>query len=125
MIRIAGDRLDWNRLVHQAIARSLMLPVIDALDYLRNDLGVNVPAFVISQLREVAPPALAAAEHRVRMQPRSAMRQARYHWIRHRRLSGGSLVGDLARYPDYLRRVWGLRSHSDLARHIIGRLARR
>ena len=46
-------RWSWNH------ARSLTLPVVDALDDLRHDPGRElVCVFVISQLREIAPPAL-------------------------------------------------------------------
>ena len=125
IMRAAGDRLDWNRLVHQAIGRRLTLPVIDALRYLRDDLGIVVPAPILRELQSAPAPPLIVAEHRVRMQTRSPSRQARYHWIRHRRLSGRSWLGDLARYPEYLRCVWGLPSRRDLARHITLKLTSR
>jgi hypothetical protein len=107
IVRGAGQTLSWERLVDQAERNLLVLPMIDALTFLRETLDVQVPGSVLERLRRVPVPRWARAEHRTKMRPRGLRRQVWFHWFRHRRLSAsGSLLTDLVRAPAYVRRRW-------------------
>jgi hypothetical protein len=55
--------MDWQRVVHRARARALTLPLIDALDYLREAFGQPIPPHVLRSLREARPGARERAGH--------------------------------------------------------------
>ena len=111
VIRAATAPIDWDRFVVQAETRLLVLPAIDTLRYLRDHLGAPVPGWVDERLARASMPAWARAEYRVKRQPRTARRQAAFHWYHHRRSrASGTFLGDLATFPSYLRRRWRFRA---------------
>jgi hypothetical protein len=111
VIDSAGPALDWERLVTQAEQRMLVLPVADALRYLRTTFDAPVPDWVTHRLAQAAVPGWALAEHRVKMRPRTFTRQVMFHWFLHRRLrSSGTWLGDLASMPAYVKRRWPSRT---------------
>jgi hypothetical protein len=120
VIRAAGGTVDWERLVEQAERRILALPMIDTLRYLTDTFDAPVPAWVHAHLARVPVPAWALSEYRVKLRRRSRRRQLLFHWFQHRRLRrSGSLLGDLVRVPDYVRRRWGFSlSPGALGRHM-------
>lgn len=115
VIRAEGPGFDWARLADQAERRTLVLPAIDTLKFLRDTLGTPVPDIIVDRLERVSVPRWARAEYRVKTQRRSRPRQALYHWFLHRRLNRDrSLVDTALRFPTYLRRRF--RSAADSGR---------
>ena len=118
VIRAATPAVDWERLVDEAERRVLVLPMIDALQYLRDTFDAPVPAWVCARLSKVTVPRWALAEYRVKMRRRSRQRQVLFHWSQHRRLSSsGTVLGDLVRLPSYVRRRWSVRPFTALKGH--------
>lgn len=105
----SGDEIDWHRLAGQAERRILVLPILDALRYLRDVFDAPVPAWIEPRLASAPLPRWADGEHRVKMRRRTRQRQILFHWFLHRRLRGsGTLLGDLLTAPAYARRRWHL-----------------
>jgi len=68
-----------------------------------------VPVDVFQRLAAMRVSLADRLEYRVRQAPRTTMRLAVLHWIRHRRMASGSFLGDLVSFPGYLRRLRALR----------------
>ncbi len=129
VVRRAGGRIDWDRLVTQAAARGLTLQLSEAFAYLLRELRVAVPGEVVEALRRVRAGRLERMELRVRMRPPSLLRGLALHWFDHRRLAAGvSLPRRLAGFPVYLRALWGVgslwRVPLTAAGKVLGRLLR-
>jgi hypothetical protein len=92
--------LDWERLVHAAQRYRFVLPMRDALQYLRATLGADVPASALEELEKIAIPRIDRWEHWFRLGPTPRpvlgyMPEYWFNWLRASRELG------------WLRRVMG------------------
>jgi hypothetical protein len=118
---IRTGAIDWRRLVAHTVRRRFILRMRAMLAFLRESLGVAIPASVEAELAAAPVSMLERLEHRVR---------TRAH----------PLLGELPTYafncfrgerrpvlalPGYLRDAWGLESSATVARHALGLASRR
>jgi hypothetical protein len=111
IVRVAGPALDWSRLVRQALAHEVVLPARATLEYLSDELDVDVPASVLAELARARVSWLVRAEHALAQRPVGASVAARLPvqlcvYVRRRRGAGwGRALRDL---PQYLRVMNGI-----------------
>ena len=132
-VLLRAATIDWDRLVAQARARDLVLPVADALGVLVDVAGAPVPGEVLAALRRTPTSAFLRIEHGVRLRGRglggTLPGHLCLHWRRHRH--AGPVRAVLA-LPRYLQHTYGLarlrdlpatlasKSRRQLARHLTG-----
>jgi putative nucleotidyltransferase-like protein len=128
LLRSAPD-LDWERVVDRARARSLTLPMLDALSYLSEAFDAPVPPGVLNALAGSRQGLRERLAHRAWGFRSTKLRAVVTQWDRYRRQR--ALPPGPTRVPSfaaYLRRwgsmTWGTRSDSELARAIVSRLIR-
>jgi hypothetical protein len=106
------SQIDWGRLVWLARSRQLVLPLREALRYLRQGLGAPIPDEVSRELYAVPTSRMERLEHRVRQGSKRAMGWLPWRLLQYRRYRrmtaarGGSQrrLGLL----EYLQHLWGL-----------------
>lgn len=110
LVRAAGPRVDWLRLVSQARRARVVLPVFASLSLLREVLDAPVPDETLRQLKAEPPGAGEWLEQRVRESPRPRLGRLPDLLFRYRRLTApkGSGTGQpgLVRY---FQDAWGVR----------------
>ena len=122
--------LDWDRVVDRARARSLTLPMIDALRYLREAFDARVPSDALQSLARTRRGLRERLGHSAWGFRSTKLRTAVLVWERYRRQKAlPSGPTRLPRFRPYLRRwaamMWGTRSDRELVRAIVSRLIRR
>jgi len=129
MIVRAGS-IDWERLVELGAGRAQSLRLHEALAYLGGLPGVDVPREVMAQLESFRP--TRRERFGYRCAGGSASRLGSLPEIVAEHLaatSGESSLGTIARFPDRLRRRWGLQHGRQLplaaGRRAVGRLTAR
>jgi hypothetical protein len=97
----AGERVDWDRLVAVAVERRLILPVRDALAYLREKLQMPVSSSAIERLNAARVFDVERLEHEANMihplQHNAAQHDAREHMGRARHAERTELEHALSR----------------------------
>jgi hypothetical protein len=126
LIRSAGERLDWDRLVAEAERRRVSVAVAAALDYLSEEFGAAIPSTALAHLRAAPASCHERAAFRAACQPDSPLRTLRMAWDRYRRLrdldTGAPRPGN---FIGFARRFWGLESVWQLPLHGARALSRR
>lgn len=126
VIRSAGEELDWSHLVAEAERRRLTVAALAALDYLRREFALAIPAAALTQLRSLPTSRHERAAFRAACRPDSPQRTLRMAWDRYRRLrdldTGAPRPGG---FIQFARRFWGLESVWQLPLHALGALTRR
>lgn len=108
VVRSAGDRIDWDRLERLARSLRLTLPLRVTLGYLRDRMGVPLPAGLPERLSAVRPTWGERAEHRFWSVPphrRTGWTRLAGHWTWYRRLCRKN-PGALGGFLSFLRRNW-------------------
>jgi hypothetical protein len=121
IVREAGARLDWDRLVRQAQQRQLTERLRLGLLYLAREMDVPVPIEVFARLAAVRLSVMERLETRHALAPlavrsRSVLGDLIPLWASYRRFLGD--VGPwrtLAGFPDYLLYMWHLGTRRELA----------
>lgn len=127
-IEIAGNGLDWERLVSMARRGGLTLPLFDALACLAEDLEAPVPSGVLLELsRAPVSTAERRAHYAVARPPswRRSLSMLSWFWERHR--AQALLDGERARpagFVRYMQGFWGLDKPSQVAGYAARRLLR-
>jgi hypothetical protein len=88
--RAAGDRLDWSRLVQQAVARRATLLMHGALRYLRDAFALPVPETTLAALRAVPTTWMERWEQKRALRPQRLGDGYMVLWDIHRGLRKGS-----------------------------------
>jgi hypothetical protein len=126
VIRSAGDDLDWAHLVAEAERRRLTVATLAALDYLRDEFALTIPAIALAQLRAVPASRHERSAFRAACKPDSPQRTLRMAWDRYLRLrdldTGAPRPGG---FVGFARRFWGLESVWRLPLHAAGAFSRR
>jgi hypothetical protein len=87
MVLTRAPDLDWPRVLEASVRHRATLPVGDALDYLRNELGLEVPPGLVEQLRGVPVSAGDRLAYRWRTRPAGRLLgRLPEHWLRYRGL---------------------------------------
>jgi putative nucleotidyltransferase-like protein len=116
----AGD-VSWDRLISQAVTYRFVLRLREALQYLRNRFGADVPGAVFDRLRTLPVSALERFEWRVIAREHRMLGALPRHWCLHLRSAGGGGLRGWLGFLPYLRDVWGLKSTEDLPRAVATR----
>jgi hypothetical protein len=110
LLRAAGPRVDWTRLVNQARRARVVLPVFASLSLLREVLDAPVPEDSLRRLEAEPAGAGEWLEQRLREAPRPRLGRLPDLLFRYRRLAAPEGAGTrrpgLARY---LQGAWGVR----------------
>jgi hypothetical protein len=123
MVLARAPDLDWDRVAAASERHQLTLPVGDALDYLRSELGLAVPPRTVERLRGVRVSASDRLAHRWRTRPAGRfVGRLPEHWLRYRRLRGRRRTGEPSiGFVDYLEVTFGCAGLWSLARRGLGR----
>lgn len=113
IIQDAGDDMDWQRLISTAKKYRLLLPVRDAMAYMKERIGIQIPGTVLGELKRL---------------PVTKMERIEYHYKRKRidnrlfsywpvlwfdysrRLQDESLVRKMAGFPKFLKEYWRIKN---------------
>ncbi|HMD04253.1 MAG TPA: nucleotidyltransferase family protein, partial [Candidatus Binatus sp.] len=129
IIRVAGDRIDWNRLLRLAQQRRLSLPLSRALGYLSENLRARIPASVLLDLRAMPTTWSERMEYRMFSRPRKPGENYRalpVLWFVHRRLDNArSGFHSVLTFPLYLQHCFALEQFSDLPPFVFSKLMQR
>ncbi len=111
IMRAENSEIDWERLMKQTRMRRLMLPMSDALGYLRKILGANVPADVLATIRNIPASPLECVLYRLRTSPNRDLRRlfTLYYGLVARRSSATPPHQKLLDFLMYLKCFWGLK----------------
>jgi hypothetical protein len=105
-------QVDWDRLVDQARERLLVVPVREALGYLRQLLDAPVPPEVLRALRAIPVSRAEHVEQRLRLASRDETGHLPVFLFRYRRYSRLSRKAADPRHPlgllTFLQYVWGI-----------------
>jgi hypothetical protein len=128
VLRSAGDRLDWSRVVREAERRHLVVAIERALAYLAARFDAAVPREVLERLRAVRPRRFERLEHQAKAQPRAAkllgdLPLALFQFLR---LTDDASPGRrCVVLGDYLAYRWHIESPSHVPLRVIEKAARR
>jgi hypothetical protein len=115
----ASPDLDWERVVHQAQKRGLVLEMKNAFAYLRRALNAQIPQMVFHALENSSVSRSERARYRARTRPPhfatdSLVVGRRYLRSVTKRELGHPLIG----FPKFLQQVWGLDHTRQVPAHI-------
>jgi hypothetical protein len=123
MVLARAPDLDWDRVAAASERHQLTLPVGDALDYLRNELGLAVPPRIVERLRGARVSASDRLAYRWRTRPAGRfVGRLPEHWLRYRRLRRRRRTGEPSiGFVDYLEVTFGCSGLWSLAHRGLGR----
>lgn len=129
VIEVAGERLDWERLVEMARRGRLTAPFADCLDFLVEDLEAPVPDAAREALARTPVSRAERRAHEALAQPPSSRRSlAMLAWFRERHRAQAALDGTkpgFAGFVRYMQGFWGLERPSQVPAYAARRLLRR
>ncbi len=106
--------IDWERLVQQAIRVGVVLPLRDALEYLKWLLGLEIPETVLSQLNQYPVPLALHLDFRAWTIPADQRSASLTLWAYWREFVQWSYGADQSphiwRFPRFLQHLWGVES---------------
>jgi hypothetical protein len=109
LLRARGEGLDWQRVVHQAAERRLVLAVMTALAPLTRDFGAPVPLSTLDSLTAIPVAFRERMEFRARQRSPALGRGLFLHWCDlAREAPHVTTVRRLRRFPAYMGEVWDL-----------------
>jgi hypothetical protein len=118
----AAAELDWVRLARETRQRRLVLPLRDALGYLRAALGLPVPAAVLSELGSAAASTTERWEYWLRTRPaRRLLGRVPEHWLRYQRVRADRRPARTIGFVGYLQIVLECEGLGALARRALFR----
>jgi hypothetical protein len=123
MVLAKAPDLDWTGVLSACERYRLMLAVGEALDYVRNELGLGVPPGVVERLRGARVSASDRLAHRWRTRPAGRLLgRLPEHWLRYRRLRRQWRTDEPPLgFVDYLQVTFGCSGLWNLARRGLGR----
>jgi hypothetical protein len=117
--------IDWGRLTSHAEKRRLVLPLRDALAYLRCTLDAPVPSQVLQDLQQMTVSKIERLEYRVKGRPPGLTGGLPLNWflfLRSSQLEGCAVLrANFIGFPEFLKHVWGLDSLWQLPLHTVSK----
>ena len=111
IVKTSQSELDWDRLITQAEQRRLILPLGDALNYLRDVFDAPIPLAIPQSLQNMPTSQIERIEYEARTHSPELVGPLRalwFHYLRYSRLVGeASLQHKLIRFPTVLQHIWG------------------
>ncbi len=109
VLRSSPVAFDWDRLTVVAANAHITQPVHDALAYLRDRIGVDIPADVLQCLSAGPRSQLERVEYGLRMRQPTLWHQFEAHWYRHAAMTNGpNFLRTAVGFPMYLQHAWDL-----------------
>ena len=119
VLEVAGDELDWDRLVRVADANHVTLAAEETLGYLAEAFGAPVPPAILARLGAAKKPFAERQAYAVTGRRPNPAGMLRLLWVRHRRLRReGGTIG----FVTYVQRHAGLERRSQLPKHVVRQL---
>ena len=103
VIESAGNDIDWQRVVAQATKRRLVVPIREALRYLRSEFGAPIPSWVVDRLSDVHTSRAERLEHRIKLSRRRLVGTLPVLWFDHWRRAEGGTCRKAIGFPRYLQ----------------------
>lgn len=129
VIEVAGEQLDWERLVAMARRGRLTVPLADAVSFLATELEAPVPAKAISDLAAIPVSPRERRAHEALALPPSSRRSAAMLWWFWERYRAQAHLDGKRSTPSglfrYMQGFWGLKRPSSVPVHATRRLLRR
>jgi hypothetical protein len=130
LLRAQQDDLDWPRLVEQASARRLSLPLATGLAYLSRFPGLTIPSETLDALASPPPTRFELLEYRLKTRPHPILGTLPALWLDYGRLDSPPRLR-LRGFARYLQVTFHLKSRRQLpleltrltARRLLGRQA--
>jgi hypothetical protein len=123
-----GD-IDWERLVRLARSRLLVLPLREALSYLRHGLDAPIPDEVLSELNAIRTPMMEHLEHRFRQGSKREigwLPLSLFQYRRYRQMTAAQARSEPPLGPmEYVQHLWGLDRRQQVPFAIIGYISKR
>jgi hypothetical protein len=109
IVRTAGARIDWDRLIVEAEARLLSVVMREAIDVVREVADADIPESVMTRLRATRTRRVEEREYRLRQRDKGYLRTLTGRRCQFRRQypSAGPLAR-VAKLPDFLQQIWSL-----------------
>lgn len=112
ILKTAESDIDWSRLTSHAQGRRLILPLRNALAYLRTILDAPVPSEVLHRLQEMSVSRTEQMEYRLKSRPPGLTGGLPLNWFLFLRAahgdSGAALRPKFIGFPTFLQNTWGL-----------------
>jgi hypothetical protein len=128
-ILTAAPEIDWDRFLLQVQKHGLVLPMIETLGYLREELNVPIPDDVLRTLRNSPATLGERYEHKARTSPnelRGPLMTFWLHFSNYSRLKRDvDLMERLRGFPRYLQVVWNADHSWQVMFHLVFKLMRR
>lgn len=118
LLRNSGADLDWERIVDQATTRRIVVPIRQALRYLRSEFSANIPDSVIDRFDRARTSRGERIEYRVKVAERRLVGTLPVLWLDYCRWADGRIVSKLAGFPRYLQITFRRRTLGGLPRAI-------
>jgi len=120
--RSQGD-VDWERLVWLARSRLLVLPLREALGYLRHGLEASIPDQVLRELDAIPIPRMERLEHRLRQGSKDAIGWLPLRLFQYRRYRNMTAAQGRSEPPlgllEYLQHLFGLDRRRDVPFYVM------
>ena len=123
VLAVAGDTIDWERLVARARTSRLTLVLAEALAYLGERFGAAVPASIVEELSRTRTRLHERVGYRAALSSPSPVSTLGIVWDRYRRLR--DLDTPFARprgFVAYARQTWGFGQTRQLVAHAVRRV---
>jgi hypothetical protein len=102
-------RIDWKQLMEQCERRRLVLPLSDALNYLKEIFDAPIAPGILKKLREIPVPNIERIEYKIAVNPPTQWTAMSDLWCQHYRLTGNvGLLQKITGFPRFLQNIWGI-----------------
>jgi len=126
ILREAGLKIDWHRLLNEARSRCLVISLKKTVTYLHEVFAASVPEDIIYSLGRMRPSPAERMEFWMNGRPRGLVRDMVYLWFKHARTSGVTgFMRLMFGFPSFLGRFWRVPDDKGLAGFLIRRLVKR
>jgi len=126
ILREAGLKIDWHRLLHEARSRCLVVSLKKCLTYLHDVFAAPVPVEIMANMERLRPSLTERLEFWMNGRSRGLVRDLFYLWFTHVRTSGitGS-VRLMLRFPSFLRTFWKVPEDKGITGFLIHKMAKK
>lgn len=114
IMKTSQSGIDWNRLIAQAQKRRLILPLKDALKYLRDVLHAPIPPAVLQSMQDMPVSEVERSEYKARTRSAELVGPLLGLWLYYlhysRLVNDASLQHKLIGFPRFLQHIWAVDS---------------
>lgn len=101
--------IDWKQLIKQCERRRLVLPLSEALNYLKEIFDAPIAPEILKSLQDMPVPNIERIEYEIAVNPPTQWTAVLDLWCQHSRLAGNvGLTRKIAGFPKFLQNIWGI-----------------